>query len=170
MKSLIPVWGLRLPEPQHGQVRACAANNSRACVQSHQITIERTDCDLCARDIIHVNMSSPGIRRSPVLTTAESSLRTFEFDPASGITEGFNSNSRTTWRYSALITHPGEVVLRRSRLACGRDQFRNFEHGVNAAVNKLRQVLGDAATEARYRNAGGRGYRFAPISSAGGST
>jgi len=26
----------------------------------------------------------------------------------------------------------------------------NFEHGVNAAVNKLSQVLGDAAAEPRY--------------------
>ena len=46
----------------------------------------------------------------------------------------------------------------------------NFEHGLNAAVNKLRQVLGDAASEPRYiETLPGRGYRFvAPISPASG--
>jgi Tol biopolymer transport system component/DNA-binding winged helix-turn-helix (wHTH) protein len=73
---------------------------------------------------------------------------------------------------SALITHSGEVVTRedlRLRLWPGISSG-NFEHGVNAAVNKLRQVLGDAASEARYiETLPGRGYRFlAPISSASG--
>src|SRR5439155_9859713 len=44
------------------------------------------------------------------------------------------------------------------------------EHGVSAAVNKLRQILGDAATEPRYiETLPGRGYRFvAPVSPASG--
>jgi DNA-binding winged helix-turn-helix (wHTH) protein len=69
---------------------------------------------------------------------------------------------------SALIAHPGEVVTRedlRIRLWPGRSSG-DFEHGLNAAVNKLRNALGDAATEPRYiETLPGRGYRFvAPIS------
>jgi len=71
-----------------------------------------------------------------------------------------------------LIAHPGEVVTRedlRLRLWHGISSG-NFEHGVNAAVNKLRQVLGDTASEARYiETLAGRGYRFvSPISLASG--
>ena len=71
-----------------------------------------------------------------------------------------------------LLTHPGEVVTRedlRLRLWPGISSG-NFEHGVNAAVNKLRQVLGDTAGEARYiETLAGRGYRFvSPISPASG--
>ena len=37
----------------------------------------------------------------------------------------------------------------------------DFEHGVNAAVNKLRQALGDAANQPHYvETLPGRGYRF----------
>ncbi len=41
----------------------------------------------------------------------------------------------------------------------------DFEHGLNAAVNKLRQTLGDAADQPRYiETITGRGYRFtAPL-------
>ena len=71
-----------------------------------------------------------------------------------------------------LITHAGEVVARedlRLRLWPGM-RSGNFEHGVNAAVNKLRLVLGDTANEARYiETLAGRGYRFvSPISLASG--
>jgi Tol biopolymer transport system component len=71
-----------------------------------------------------------------------------------------------------MITHPGEVLTRedlRVRLWPGMSSG-NFEHGLNAAINKLRQVLGDVATEPRYiETIPGRGYRFvAPISTASG--
>jgi Tol biopolymer transport system component/DNA-binding winged helix-turn-helix (wHTH) protein len=67
----------------------------------------------------------------------------------------------------ALVQQPGEVVTRedlRIRLWPGFSSG-DFEHGINAAINKLRQALGDAASEPRYiETLPGRGYRFiAPL-------
>lgn len=62
-----------------------------------------------------------------------------------------------------LLARPGEVVTREEL----RDQiwsegtFVDFEHGLNAAMNKLRRALGDAAENPRYiETIPGRGYRF----------
>jgi Tol biopolymer transport system component/DNA-binding winged helix-turn-helix (wHTH) protein len=62
-----------------------------------------------------------------------------------------------------LLAHPGEVVTREQL----RDQiwnegtFVDFEHGLNAAMNKLRRALGDSADNPRYiETVPGRGYRF----------
>jgi len=68
---------------------------------------------------------------------------------------------------AALVKRPGELVTRedlRSLLWPGVSAG-DFEHGVNAAVNKLRQALGDAANQPRYiETLPGRGYRFvAPV-------
>jgi len=101
----------------------------------------------------------------------------FEFHPASGELRKNGYKVKLPGQpaeiLNALITHPGEVVTRedlRIRLWPGMSSG-DFEHGVNAAVNKLRQVLGDAASEPRYiETLPGRGYRFvAPISPKSGS-
>ena len=62
-----------------------------------------------------------------------------------------------------LLAHPGDVVTREQL----RDQiwsegtFVDFEHGLNAAMNKLRRILGDSADNPRYiETIAGRGYRF----------
>jgi Tol biopolymer transport system component/DNA-binding winged helix-turn-helix (wHTH) protein len=100
----------------------------------------------------------------------------FEFDPASGELRKHGYKVKLPGQpgeiLGLLITHAGEVVARdelRLRLWPGVSSG-NFEHGVNAAVNKLRQALGDTATEARYiETLPGRGYRFvAPILAASG--
>src|SRR5262245_53170607 len=61
------------------------------------------------------------------------------------------------------LKNPGEVVTREQL----RDQiwkdgtFVDFEHGLNAAMNKLRRILGDSAEKPRYiETVQGRGYRF----------
>jgi eukaryotic-like serine/threonine-protein kinase len=51
-----------------------------------------------------------------------------------------------------LVEHPGEVVTReqlRQRL-WRSDTFVDFEHGLNTAVKRLRQALGDSAENPRY--------------------
>jgi TolB-like protein/DNA-binding winged helix-turn-helix (wHTH) protein/Tfp pilus assembly protein PilF len=68
----------------------------------------------------------------------------------------------------ALIEQPGELVTRealRERLWAA-DTFVDFDHGLNAAVNKLREALGDAADNPRFiETVPRRGYRFiAPVS------
>ena len=63
----------------------------------------------------------------------------------------------------ALAEHPGEIVSReelRERL-WPEDTFVVFEDGVNTAVRKLREVLGDDPQSPRYiETVRGRGYRF----------
>jgi Tol biopolymer transport system component/DNA-binding winged helix-turn-helix (wHTH) protein len=64
---------------------------------------------------------------------------------------------------AALLEKPGEVVTRdelRHRL-WPEDTFVDFEHGLNAAVARLRQALGDSAEQPRYvERLAKRGYRF----------
>src|SRR5207253_459808 len=68
---------------------------------------------------------------------------------------------------AVLVQHPGRVVTRddlRRRL-WPSDTFVDFEHGLNAAVNRLREALGDSAEEPRLiETIPRRGYRFiAPL-------
>jgi Tol biopolymer transport system component/DNA-binding winged helix-turn-helix (wHTH) protein len=62
-----------------------------------------------------------------------------------------------------LLRRPGELVTReqlRERLWPG-DTFVDFDHGLNAAVNKLREALCDSADDPRYiETLPRRGYRF----------
>src|ERR1700682_2807139 len=62
-----------------------------------------------------------------------------------------------------LLERPGQVVTReelRLRL-WPTDTFVNFDHGVNTAVNKLREALGDSADNPRFvETLPRRGYRL----------
>jgi Tol biopolymer transport system component/DNA-binding winged helix-turn-helix (wHTH) protein len=62
-----------------------------------------------------------------------------------------------------LLRKPGELVTReelRGRLWAG-DTYVDFDHGLNAAVNKLRDALSDSADNPRYvETLPRRGYRF----------
>jgi Tol biopolymer transport system component/DNA-binding winged helix-turn-helix (wHTH) protein len=64
---------------------------------------------------------------------------------------------------AVLLSRPGELVTReqlRMRLWPG-DTFVDFDHGLNAAVNKLREALGDSAESPRFvETLPRRGYRF----------
>jgi DNA-binding winged helix-turn-helix (wHTH) protein len=66
-----------------------------------------------------------------------------------------------------LLERPGELVSRddlRSKL-WSSDTFVDFDHSLNTAVNKLREALGDAASNPRFvQTVARRGYRFiAPV-------
>jgi Tol biopolymer transport system component/DNA-binding winged helix-turn-helix (wHTH) protein len=68
-----------------------------------------------------------------------------------------------------LLESPGEVVTRealRSRL-WPIDTFVDFDHGLNAAIKRLRDALGDSAENPRFvETLSRRGYRFiAPVES-----
>jgi DNA-binding winged helix-turn-helix (wHTH) protein/Tol biopolymer transport system component len=64
---------------------------------------------------------------------------------------------------AVLLERPGEVVTReelRQRLWAA-DTFVDFDHGLNAAVNRLREVLGDSPEKPRFvETLPRRGYRF----------
>lgn len=62
-----------------------------------------------------------------------------------------------------LLSRPGEVITRDELQAklWPKDTFVDFENSLNAAVKKLRQTLGDSATEPRFIETVPRiGYRF----------
>jgi len=62
-----------------------------------------------------------------------------------------------------LLENPGEIVVRgeiRSRL-WPNETVVEFDHGINAAVKKLRAALGESAEQPRYiETVARRGYRF----------
>ncbi len=66
-----------------------------------------------------------------------------------------------------LLERPAELVTReemRQRL-WGDNTFVDFDHGLNSAVNKIREALNDSASRPRYvETVSGKGYRFiAPV-------
>jgi len=64
---------------------------------------------------------------------------------------------------AALLEQPGDVVTReelRSKLRPS-ETFVDFDHGLNAAIKRLRNVLGDSAeTPVFIETLSRRGYRF----------
>lgn len=70
-----------------------------------------------------------------------------------------------------LLERPAEVVTREEMRQClwGQDTFVDFDHGLNSAVNKIREALDDSASQPRYvETVSGKGYRFiAPVTQRG---
>src|SRR5438105_15151964 len=70
-----------------------------------------------------------------------------------------------------LLERPGELVTReeiRQRL-WPADTFVDFDHSLNTVINKLRETLGDSASNPRFvETLARRGYRFiAPVQRGG---
>src|SRR5690349_13079195 len=95
----------------------------------------------------------------------------FEFDDFSGRLTKYGLRVRLQGKplqiLSLLVDRSGEIVSREElqhHLWQGTT-FVDFEQGLNSAVNRLRQALGDSADQPRYiETFPGRGYRFvAPI-------
>jgi TolB-like protein/DNA-binding winged helix-turn-helix (wHTH) protein/Tfp pilus assembly protein PilF len=62
-----------------------------------------------------------------------------------------------------LLTRPGELVTRDELQAklWTADTFVDFDHGLNKAINKIREALGDSAESPRFvETVARRGYRF----------
>ncbi len=91
----------------------------------------------------------------------------FEFDEHSCELLKFGNRLRLSGKplqiLSLLVSRPGEIVGRDElqRHLWGDTSFGDFEQGLNTAVNKLRQTLGDSAEQGRYvETVPGRGYVF----------
>ena len=66
-----------------------------------------------------------------------------------------------------LLEHPGDLVTREelAKRLWPAETFVDFDHGVNNAVNRLREALGDSADAPRFvETLPRRGYRFAAAS------
>src|SRR3989449_11689488 len=95
----------------------------------------------------------------------------FEYDDLSGDLSKYGTRLRLQGKplqiLSFLVNRPGQIISRDElqRHLWEGTTFVDFEQGLNSAVNKLRQTLGDSADQPRYlETLPGRGYRFiAPI-------
>ena len=71
---------------------------------------------------------------------------------------------------TVLLEHPGLVVTREElqKRLWPADTFVDFDHGLNAAIRRLRDALGDSAENPRFvETVARRGYRFvAPVNGA----
>jgi serine/threonine protein kinase/Tol biopolymer transport system component len=106
----------------------------------------------------------PGAERPPHLARFES----FELDVRAGELRGLDGARVRLPEQSLrilvlLLEHPGEVVQReeiRAKL-WPNDTIVEFEHSISAAVNRLRQALGDSADKPKYvETLARRGYRW----------
>ena len=62
-----------------------------------------------------------------------------------------------------LVEHPGEVVTREElqKSVWPADTYVDFDHGLNKAINKIRDALADSAESPRFvETVPRRGYRF----------
>jgi len=91
----------------------------------------------------------------------------FSFDEASGELRKNGVRVRLQGQplqiLAALSRQPGLLVTREEfqQQLWSDSTFVDFDHGLNAAMNRLRQVLGDSADQPRYiETVPGRGYRF----------
>src|SRR6266481_9823490 len=102
----------------------------------------------------------------------------FEYNELSGNLSKYGTLLRLQGKplqiLSFLVNRPGQVISRDElqRHLWEGTTFVDFEQGLNSAVNKLRQTLGDSADQPRYvETLPGRGYRFiAPIQRASAKT
>ena len=99
---------------------------------------------------------------------------TFEADPAAGeLRKGdrrINLQEQPFRLLLLLLEHPGELVTREElREKLWGETFVDFEEGLNTAIRKLRDALGDSAANPRFiETLPRRGYRFiAPVERAG---
>ena len=114
-------------------------------------------------------LESRGARMAESLSSSQPILRfgTFEVNPRSGeLRKGgvrIKLHGQPFEVLSMLLERRGQVVTReelRLRL-WPTDTFVNFEHGVNTAINKLREALGDSADNPRFvETLPRRGYRL----------
>jgi DNA-binding winged helix-turn-helix (wHTH) protein/Tol biopolymer transport system component len=101
----------------------------------------------------------------------------FELDPGTGELHGNGAkvilSEQPLRLLLALLDRPGQLITRDElrRLLWPDDTFVDFDHGLNAAVRRVRDALGDSADRPRYvETLPRRGYRFvgeietAPIS------
>src|SRR5438094_10013456 len=91
----------------------------------------------------------------------------FELDPRAGELRKHGLRVRLQEQpfqvLAMLLEHPGEVVTREEvqKTLWPADTFVDFDHGLNKAINKIREALGDSAQSPRFvETVARRGYRF----------
>src|SRR3984893_332614 len=136
--------------------------------------------EIFAKLILNLNRLVDGRRRRRLLPVPQNPIPdvirfgTFEADLRAGELRHNGVKIRLQEQpfqvLAMLLERPGEIVTREelhSRL-WPADTFVDFDHGLNAAVKRLRDALGDSAENPRFiETLARRGYRFlAPVNRA----
>ncbi len=124
----------------------------------------------CVSDILIGKMAEQGQRR-------RYQFGVFEADVATGELRRQGVRVRLTAQpfqmLCLLLERPGAVLTREEicRELWPDGTFVDYEHGVNSAVNRIREAIGDTASNPRFiETLARRGYRFiAPVQQIGGS-
>src|SRR5262245_40612863 len=113
-------------------------------------------------------LQDPELIDRPIAATAtrRTKFGAFEADPRSG--ELVKNGRRVRLQeqpfqlLSALLDRPGEVVTREElRVLLWPQTVVDYDHGLNKAVSKVREALGDSAESPRFvETVARRGYRF----------
>ena len=149
-----------------------APDHTRVSFDPHPV-IRCSAEDCCSTSF---GLESPASVRLPLMTTSDRTpgwyrFGLFEVDERRGEIRKRGTRIRLRGRpfdiLLILLERPGDLISRdelRSRLWTA-DTFVDFDHGVNTAVNRLREVLGDAADNPRFiETVPRKGYRFiAPV-------
>jgi len=117
-------------------------------------------------------LKSNRLERMPEIST-EARYRFGVFEADTGTQELRRSGVRVRLHaqpfqiLAMLLARPGELLTREeiARELWPEGTFVDYEHGVNSAINRLRDALGDTASQPRYvETLSRRGYRFlAPV-------
>jgi Tol biopolymer transport system component/DNA-binding winged helix-turn-helix (wHTH) protein len=146
---------------------------TRKAIQPEELTVK---CDIetggRAWRNIYSGQGGPTVTDAP----ADSNVRhfgVFQFNPRTeelhkqGIKIRLEGQPATV--LAVLLEQPGEMVTREELIKrlWPADTFVDFEHGLNAAIKRLRAALNDSADAPRYvETVARRGYRWvAPVSS-----
>src|SRR5229473_1100603 len=140
--------------------RSISKSSRRPSIASRSLSVARAMVNCSKPEAPHMAES---------LSSSHRILRfgTFEVNPRSGeLRKGgvrIKLHGQPFEVLTMLLERPGQVVTReelRLRL-WPTDTFVNFDHGVNTAINKLREALGDSADNPRFvETLPRRGYRL----------
>ena len=107
-------------------------------------------------------MTGPNVKRPPIIR-----FSIFELDLNAGELRRNGAKVKIQEQpfqiLATLLERPGEIVTREelSSKLWPADTFVDFDHGLNAAVRRLRETLGDSAEIPRFvETVARRGYRF----------
>src|SRR5579872_4237698 len=117
------------------------------------------------------HLASPGLCMSTTAERTRVGFGVYEADLSSG--ELWKAGRRIRLQsqpfkiLAALLERPGEIISRQELQArlWGDDTVVGFEHSLGTAVNRIREALGDSASNPRFiETINRRGYRFiAPV-------
>ena len=148
--------------PVHSRVERISIRNSLDGRRlAGEVRCEKLPSSMLDYRYLRLTMMGAGVRNSQVVRFAA-----FELDSQAGEIRKGGLKLKLTGQpiqvLTILLEHPGQVVTREElQKRLWPDTFVDVDHNLNAAINKIREVLGDSAENPRFiETLPRRGYRF----------